>query len=180
MGYFEAVATQFIRKLKDGRKVFFPQGVFVRAAYVIEFDKIEAAIRHRIKVFQIFFVMAMTLFAGFFGSMLDEMTFGVFLFFLVVLGFVGWALNKVVFLSYTLKMEKIKAINSLSDWWNDLGEKGHPLFIIGGIVVSFLFIFIGVYFYIKEHNPKMLLVAIVFILILIPYLMAGYHKLKKR
>ncbi len=176
MSHSEAIASQFIRKLKDGKKVFFPQGMFGRVAYVINSEKLEKDIRRTIKIYGRWLALGIFIMVvSKFPEKMIQDDVPRFFVFIVGISFLGWLVNKLVYGEYTKKMEKIKISNSIIDCLRDFGKKGN-IFAQFFIVLFFgLISFAGLYFFLTKLEPIMLLIAIVMFPFFIGYLFALYH-----
>ncbi len=164
-GYFEAMTDMHFRTLDDGRRVFYPQGVFGRRGYIVESGRLEKRLRRRAWTDSIATILS----AAFLGS-----AYGAFfrnygltgLVLLIATGAVAsWLAAKLAYWPLIRQLERSHIANSPIACWRRLGQLAHPAWLIFGVSLLAALSALGFFLYAHEG----LTIGIVMGLYLIPF-----------
>lgn len=179
LGYFDTLANNHIKTLDDGRKVFFAQGPMGRKGYLIPNAEAENALRQSVRRFYIGVIVCCGILGGIAGPLSAQLGFVSFLILIFVSGLFGWVLGRLYFGRFTKTMQTCDVKNSPTSNWAKMGKTLHPLVLCGLTLICLLFVIGGLLLFRQTHDPKILLCSLIFALMLIPYSIAIWHRLKK-
>lgn len=182
LGYFDALADKQIQPMDDGRKVFYPLGKWL-GGYIVPSNEVEQIIRSKIKVFTICLIGLPAVCFPVFGDRLfaESTTLLTYLLLIVVLSLLATFAAHLFYLPVTCKLERItkKEATTPISTSSAMANKMHPALILTLWIVCFVFTFLSIWFYFSSGDSKMLVGAVFFGLLCIPYTKSLYKKMSK-
>jgi len=180
LGYFDTIADKQIQRLEDGRKVFFPLGKWF-VGYVIPSTDFEEAIRGRIKTYTISLFALMVVFFSMFGDKFFSRSAPLYLFLIAILALMAltFILACVFYFPLVRGLERVTAKESSLSTSLTIANRMSPALILGLLIGSFIFAFLSIWSYFRSGDYKMLLGAIFFGALCIPYTINLYRKMSK-
>lgn len=167
------------KTLKDGTKIFYPQGPLGRRGYYVSSPELEPKLRQDIRRFYKRQMLWCGVLGAFAGS-LAMINIWVFILILCFWSCLGWLTNYLYFAKYTKEMEPAHIANSPISHWSKWGESAHPASLFGYMLLWIVLIGVSLWSYSINYQPQMLLCIVLFALMFIPGGVAIYSRFFKQ
>ena len=171
-------SDSYFNTLKDGTKIFYPQGLLGRRGYYVSPPELEPKLRQDIRRFHKRQIMWSGVLGAFAGS-LAMIHIWAFISIICFCSCLGWLRGHLYFAKYTKKMEPAHIANSPIFHWSQWGESAHPASLIGYMLLWLSFIGGCIWLYGSTNQSQMLLCIVIFALMLVPGGIAIYSKFCK-
>lgn len=167
--------------LKDGTKIFYPQGALGRRGYYVSSPELEPKIRQDIRRFYKRGILWSAVLGTFAGSLVTLNPWV----FIVIICFgscLGWLRGHLYFAKYTKEMEPAHIANSPMAHWSKWGESADLASLMCYVLLWLVLIVGCIWLYISDHELQqmMLLCIAFFALMLIPGVIAIFSRLYQK
>lgn len=167
------------KTLKNGTKIFYPQGPLSRRGYYVSSPELEPKLRQDIRRFHRRQVLWCAVLGAFAGS-LAMINIWVFILIICFCSCLGWLTNYLYFAKYTKEMEPAPIANSPIFHWSKWGESAHPASLFGYMLLWIVLSGVSIWSYSNSYQPQMLLCIVFFALMFIPGGVAIYGRFFKK
>jgi len=175
-GYLDAITNSYFKTREDGTKLFYPQGMLGRLGYIVPSAELEERLRKSAKRF----FVGSGLGGGLLGSCLGELASDLqgmpLVFFVamlpVIFGPLAWLSAKGFFWQSTRQMTAVHEANSFKRSWLAVVQTLHPWFAGLMATVCFLIVVASIVSFRSSGEPKLLLLAALFTVVLVPWMLA--------
>jgi len=152
------MAATYFRTLDDGRKAFYPHGMYGLSGYIAP-PEAEARLLARAKGLHLFVCVACIWIALAVGSWIGELDATGLLALIGALAAASWLAASVVFWPLTRRLGRVAVRNTPLAHWRALGSRAHPAYLALCLGLSAVLATRGLLIWRLEHDPKGLVIA---------------------